>query len=130
MGAVASSIKVCRKLILAAVCLCPVVLTACRGPTYYQWGRYEPSIGAMYDHADAEPDKKAEILDKQIQLLAKEIDETVRTGRRVPPGKRAHLAYLCYLAGDRDKTVKYLEAEKEAFSESAHFIDKVLRSTR
>ena len=38
----------------------------------------------------------------------------------------AHLAYFHYLSGDTTTAAEYLRAEKEAFPESAHFVDFIL----
>ncbi len=64
-------IKVCRKLILAAVCLCPVVLTACRGPTYYQWGT---------------PEMKPKGLNQDVIRIVISDDEVVASGTPVEAG--------------------------------------------
>ena len=97
-----------------------VALTGCGSPTIYRWGGYETSIRALY--ADA----SAKSLARQMSILAREIESARHAGRNLPPGVRAHLGYICYLNGDPEAAVEYFHAEREAFPESARFINVVL----
>lgn len=96
-----------------------VTLSAC-ATTYYDWGSYEHSIARLYEEG-GEPD-----LGEEITVLAEEISETLGEGKRVPPGKHAHLGYLHYLAGNHSEAARGFEAEKQAFPESAALIDALL----
>ncbi len=101
-----------------------LVLSGCGTPSTYRWGGYESAIAVLYSDADEES------LATQMSKLSRHLETAPRTGRPVPPGMRAHLAYLCYLNGDTAAAVKYFKAEKEAFPESARFIDFMLEQLR
>lgn len=96
----------------------------------YDWGTYESSIDALYENSD-DPQKYAAMLTKQIQKLSAEVERNRFAGRKpIPPGKLAHLGYLYALAGNREKAVECFIAEKEAYPESAHFVDVALEVVR
>ncbi len=96
-------------------------LDGCGSPSICRWGAYEPSIHALYQNADDER------LREQIEVLAKDVEHIRRSGRKVPPGMLGHLGYLCYLSGDPAAAAEYLEAEGEAFPESARFVETMER---
>ena len=64
--------------------------------------------------------------DEIIQLEA-EIEQTVASGKFVPPGVHAHLAYLYESEGDHATALIHLQTEKRKFPESARFIDGIIR---
>ncbi len=99
-------------------------LAGCGSPTIYRWGGYERSIRALY--ADA----SEKSLVRQMSALAREVEAARHGGRNLPPGVRAHLGYICYLNGDPKAAVQYLQAEREAFPESARFVEVVLERIR
>jgi len=97
-----------------------VAMTACASPELYRWGRYEESIGAMYS-ASSGYDPAAE-----AARLVDQIEQTENRGQRVPPGVRAHVGFLLIEAGNGERGMTYLAAEKAAFPESATFVDGLL----
>jgi hypothetical protein len=105
----------------------PIFLTAvlflagCGGETTYDWGRYEDSVSNFYGEKHQQS-----IVDDRM-ALASEIEATEASGKRVPPGKYAHVGYLAYLAGDNAVAANYFECEKKAFPESAPMMDRFLR---
>ncbi len=99
-------------------------LTGCGSPTIYRWGGYETSIRALY--ADAGQKSLA----RQMSALAREVEAARHGGRNLPPGVRAHLGYICYLNGYPEAAAEYLHAEREAFPESARFVEVVLERIR
>ncbi len=99
--------------------LAAAALTGC-GSSIYRWSGYEGSIATFYAHRDDD------ILVGQVRSLSNQVGTAQRAGR-VPPGMLAHLAYFYYLNGDTTTAAKYLRAEKEAFPESAHFVEFILR---
>lgn len=103
-------------LVLAAVLL----LSGCASRGLYDWGSYEASIERMY----LRPERFN--VANEITRLSAEVRETAAEGLHVPPGKYAHLGYLHYMSGDQAGAVRYFEAEKRAFPESAVFIDGML----
>ncbi len=99
--------------------LAAVLLTGCQS-SIYRWSGYERSIATFYAHPDHDN------MARQVKSLSVQADKSRRAGR-VPPGMLAHLAYFHYLKGDTTTAAEYLRAEKEAFPESAHFVDFILR---
>ncbi|MEZ5964853.1 MAG: DUF4810 domain-containing protein [Planctomycetota bacterium] len=93
---------------------------ACATPDLYSWGRYEDSIAAMYATSSGY-DPAAE-----VARLSQQVEETAHRGQRVPPGLRAHIGFLLIEAGNAERGVQYLRAEKEAFPESSVFVDGIL----
>ncbi len=104
--------------VAALVGLAAVLLTGC-GTSIYRWSGYEGSIATFYAHRDDDT------MAGQVKSLSVQADKSRRAGR-VPPGMLAHLAYFYYLNGDTATAAVYLRAEKEAFPESAHFVDFIL----
>ncbi len=97
-------------------------MTGC-GSSLYQWSGYDGSIAVFYAHRD--DDTQA----RQVKSLSRQVEKSQRAGR-VPPGMLAHLAYLYYLNGDTTTASEYLRAEREAFPESAQFVDFILRQVQ
>ena len=107
------------------LCLCLLgVLAGCGPSTLYDWGSYEQSLYVMYIQAGKFK------RDKTLAGLAKEVEKTNAKGLLVPPGKYAHLGYLSYLAGDTAAASGYFQAEKQAFPESAKFMDRMLEQIK
>ncbi len=71
-----------------------VLLSGWASSTLYDWGRYEDAIYDMY----LEPGKVSDA--DEITRLEKQIEETVSSGKFVPPGLHAHLASLYISNGD------------------------------
>lgn len=103
---------------IALISLTLGLLAGCQSNTY-DWGGYEGSIYRQYADDDYSPSE-------EIDRLTKEVAKTEAAGKKVPPGKYAHLAYLYEAAGDKRQARKYFEAEKLAFPESAVFVDGML----
>ena len=97
-----------------------LVLTGCGSPLIYRWSGCESSVAALYADADEQS------LAKQVAALSRQVETSRRTGQNVPPGMLAHLGYVCYLRGDKKAAARYFQAEKQAFPESARFIDVML----
>ncbi len=97
---------------------------SCGTTEIYRWGGYEPSIAAMYATSSGYDPAK------EIARLAEHIEVTQHQGKLVPPGMRAHVGYLLIEAGNAERGVSLLEAEKVAFPESAAFIDGMLARLR
>jgi len=105
----------------ALVTLAALVSGAVSCTQSYSWGSYEDSVRRMcvkdkgYDAGRA------------LERLTNEI-EWAEAGEwtLVPPGKYMHVGYLHYLAGDAEAAKRYFLKEKEAFPESARFVDGML----
>jgi hypothetical protein len=106
----------CKELCLGAALL----ITGCVDQLY-DWGTYEVSVAHL-----CSPQRNQSI-DTDRQVLAEEIEASEKAGKRVPPGKYAHVGYLAYLAGDKPAAALYFEREKQAFPESAPMMDQFLR---
>ena len=94
---------------------------ACQsGRSLYQWSGYERSVAHVCLSAGLVD------VDREIAEITELIDRAAERSRRVPPGAHAHLGYLYYLKGNIAGAVAGLEAEKEAYPESAVFVDGLL----
>lgn len=103
-------------LALAAVTL----LAGCRSPDIYYWGNYENVIYGMYAHPDKVPPEA------QVDKLAQDEHRAVSANKPLPPGFHAHLGYAYFQLGKLDLARQEFEAEKQAFPESAPFMDRML----
>lgn len=105
-----------------ALFVAALALTGCATNTaMYNWGPYESQIYAHF---------KNESPEAQIVILEKHVQETQATGRRLPPGFRAHLGLLYSKVGREGDFLMALEQEKTAFPESVAYITNLLASTK
>ena len=103
------------------IVLCLLLTGLGCGPSYmYQWGEYQEMLYAAY----IEPGS-VDIQD-EIGRLSDQVERTEQSGKLVPPGLRAHLASLLYQTGDEEGSASLFLAEKEAFPESAVFVDGMI----
>ena len=97
-----------------------LLLTGCAtgpGPLYY-WGDYQPTL---YGHFTKESEPQ-----EQIASLEAGLEKARAAGKPVPPGSNAHLGLL-YAEGEQtDQMLKYFEAEKALYPESASYMDFLL----
>jgi len=112
------------KKLLQALGVGLLALTSCQTPSLYDWGSYEDSVYGV-----CQTGKEAD-LDKQILKLSELVEKSIVTHKLIPPGLHAHLGYLHYLQGDVDAANAAFLAEKEAFPESAVFIDGLISRMR
>lgn len=96
------------------------LLAGCRSPDIYYWGNYENVIYGMYAHPDKVPP------DAQIQILEADEHKAVSANKPLPPGFHAHLGYAYFETGKLDLARHEFEMEKQAFPESAVFVDRIL----
>lgn len=86
----------------------------------YTWGKYDDALHSFYK----QPGRSAEYmaaLEKTIQ--------TAQTGKLpVAPGLYAEYGYMLMLAQRNDEAVAYFQKEKEAWPESAHFMDGMIKT--
>lgn len=101
-------------------------LAACAGKprTLYGWGSYPEAIyETLSTPEQADPQK-------QIKKLESDIQKAYAKNQAIPPGLYAHLAYQYLQTGQTAKAVEYLTLEKQAFPESAVYIDSLIRSIK
>ena len=110
--------------LLLVLSVAPLSLAGCASTDLYQWGSYQESIAAMYSGSSGY-DPAAE-----VARLSDQVEQTTSRGLLVPPGLRAHIGFLLIEAGNAERGIAYLQAEKTAFPESAVFIDGVLARQR
>ena len=106
--------RVCLGLVVAAS------LSACAAPGLYHWGRYEDAIFDLY----IEPGSVS--TSDEIALLEADIEQAMASGKVVPPGLHAHLAYLYVLEGNHPTALVHFQTEKAKFPESERFIDGMI----
>lgn len=108
----------------AGALLSVALATSCAPHRHYHWGSYDESIAAIYATGTGFD------VAAHVDQLAREVEEAEHGGKRIGPGIRAHLGFLCVEAGNSARGVAFLEAEKAAFPESATFIDGMLTRLR
>ncbi|MFU2487189.1 DUF4810 domain-containing protein [Thauera sp. WH-1] len=86
-------------------------------PLYY-WGEYQP---ALYGHFTKEMGPQ-----QQIASLEAGLEKARAIGKPVPPGYNAHLGLLYAESEQTDEMLKYFEAEKALYPESAPYMDFLL----
>lgn len=86
-------------------------------PLYY-WGEYQP---ALYGHFTREMGPQ-----EQIASLEAGLEKARALGKPVPPGYNAHLGLLHAEGEQTDEMLKYFEAEKALYPESATYMDFLL----
>jgi len=93
-----------------------LVSAGCFSPpvTLYDWGDYEESLYRVY--------REGAPIEDEIRILAEEVRQTQEAGKNIPPGRLAHLGYLCGLAGDRTRAADFFRLEKELYPESGKFM--------
>jgi len=98
-----------------------VLLTGCatRTEPLYYWGDYQPQVYAHFTK-DSGPEE-------QIAKLEAGLEKARAAGKTVPPGYNAHLGILYAETERQDQMVKYFEAEKGLYPESAAYMDFLLR---
>ncbi len=102
----------------ALIALSLLALPAGCASPLYDWGSYEDSV-----YRSTRDDSR---LEEEILLLSGEARRTEADGRKVPPGKWAHLGHLFERAGDSKSAAACFRLEKERFPESGRFIDGLL----
>ncbi|EHK67649.1 DUF4810 domain-containing protein [Achromobacter arsenitoxydans] len=99
------------------------LLSACvqQPKSMYSWQSYQGSVYAYLKDDGADYATQTLALEKNI--------ETARASNtELPPGFRAHLGMLYMKMGNGDKGAEQMLGEKEAFPESAPFMDFLLRN--
>jgi len=104
------------------VCGVAGLLGACaQAPKHmYNWEAYQPSVYAYLKDEDAAA---------QIEALERNVEVARAKNEALPPGFHAHLGMLYLHAGQADKAVEQIQAEKLAFPEGTGFMDFLLRNT-
>jgi hypothetical protein len=108
--------KIPRKIILPLLPL----LAACTPQKYY-WGDYSNSLYGYYADPSTEQNYEKALV---------EVTSAERLGKEVPPGLYAEYGYEELTHGDVEKAVAMFEREKQAWPESAVFMDKAIAAAR
>jgi hypothetical protein len=103
-----------------AVVLALAAISGCAPSSIYDWGSYESSVSHLYS-----PEPTAHAV-KDRQQMIEEVRKTIDGKKQVPPGKYAQIGYLCYLSGDTAAARQYFQHEKDAYPESAKFMDSLM----
>ncbi len=101
---------------IAALALA-ALLAGCAAPQpLYSWNGYQSQV---YSHLKNEGGSSEE----QILVLEKGILQSAGKSTPLPPGYQAHLGLLYLNTGRTDDALAAWEKEKQAFPESAQYID-------
>lgn len=122
-----SSTMTTKKKIFSAAACVPVtaavaLLTGCAAnqpKPLYQWDGYQPQV---YEYFKGQKNPE-----EQIGALEQALQKIRAKGNRPPPGFEAHLGMLYAGVGKEQQAVQAFEAEKEAFPESAAYMDFLLK---
>lgn len=107
--------------LLAATVVAGALFGCAHAPApMYQWDTYQRNVYQFLKHEDANPEE-------QMRLMQAQAEKSRTSGTRLPPGFRAHLAMLHLQLGQDGEAKQQLQAEKEAFPESAHYMDFLLK---
>lgn len=112
-----------KPFVLTCGLLAALALTGCaqnQHPSLYGWYGYETQLDHWFRQDVESPEM-------QLQKMKQDL-ETMRAAKQnPPPGFRAHMGLLYGYLGDPVSFKLALEAEKEAFPESAPYMDFLLR---
>nr|WP_024967222.1 DUF4810 domain-containing protein [Pantoea sp. IMH] len=108
------------KLIPAAAAVLLLAACAPKKATTYYWGDYQPSLYNYYKHSTSP--------EKEIETLNLVMEQAKAKNLPVPPGLHAQLGLLYVDTGNPDRAFAQFTAEKEAFPESAHYMDFLMRN--
>lgn len=119
------TIQVVRPLVLAAVVVSTVLVSACvnRPRPLYEWGSYQTQV---YEHFKATSSGPEE----QVIALERDLEQIRANNATPPPGYYAHLGMLYASMGKDDLTVKAFQNEKTLFPESAKYLDFLLAKSK
>ena len=95
-----------------------LLLTGCATQKYC-WNGYGDSLYSYYKH----PENKQ----KYIEHLSETITKAEQANLKVPPGIYAEYGYMFYEAQDYSKAITYFHKEHDAWTESAFFMEKMIR---
>jgi len=102
--------------------LIPILfLTGC-ATQRYPWEGYDNSLYAYYKH----PEYKQKYIEKLNHIIV----DAEQRGVKVPPGIYAEYGYMLYEAKSYDKAIVYFEKERGLWSESAYFMEKMIRDCK
>ncbi len=112
------------KLNLTVAAMAALVLAGCAAPQppLYQWGGF-PSY--TYDALRGEGKSPQE----QVDLMLAHSQKVAQAGQRLPPGFQAHIGLLLLKLGQADAAQIHFEAERQAFPESAVYIDSMIKAS-
>lgn len=101
-----------------------ILLSGCAATDHrqYQWGSYTEQ---QYSALNGDPGAA-----DGINALEETLQESISSGKPVPPGLQAHLGLLYGQAGRHDLFVKYLRAEQQQYPESKAYINFLLNRSQ
>ncbi len=108
---------------VATILLICAALGGCASqrPTLYQWQGYQYHV-ETYLRGDELG------IEAQTQLMESDLQKIRASGVAVPPGYYAHLGLLYGKQGNLDQFAQLIRAEKEAYPESATYMNFLLRN--
>jgi hypothetical protein len=107
----------------AAAALAAACLAGCATPVepMYQWG-------ALHNHTYDALRGEGATPQAQVEQMRAHAQKVLAAGQKLPPGYRAHMALMLLKLGEPAQAQAEFEAEKQAFPESAVYIDALARA--
>ena len=96
-------------------------MAACAPQTKYYWGDYSSSLYGYYTDPSTEAGYEKTLVD---------VTSADSKGKKVPPGLYAEYGYEELSRGNVEKAVDLFEHEKQAWPESAVFMDKAITAAK
>lgn len=104
-----------RRLLLLMVIL--FGLSGCAATNKYHWGNYEKSLYGYYKNPS------------EMETLTESLADVIAEGEvdgKVPPGIYAEYAYILYISGKKQESIRYFEKEKKSWPESSVLMEKMI----
>ena len=106
-----------------AIIICLCFISGCAASSskeIYYWGEYEQLIHDMYIN----PGQADAVM--QVEKLTADIQKAESTGKQVPPGLYAHLAFMYAEQGKSEQAEAALLEEQKLYPESRIFIQGLI----
>ncbi|WP_233236312.1 DUF4810 domain-containing protein [Bordetella sp. LUAb4] len=97
-----------------------LLLSACTHPTKYSWGDYDKALYSYY-----QSDGNAADYQKALESAMQGAESTQKL---VAPGLYAEYGYLLMQQKQNAQAVTYFEKEKQAWPESARFMEAMMKT--
>lgn len=106
----------------ASVLAFAFLIFGCAQQTRHDWGDYSNELYTYYK--DPTVEEQAELLAELAEIFAR----VEKKGVKPPPGLYAEYATFLFQSGDYPGAISYYEKEKNAWPESAYYMDSLINA--